>query len=148
MPIKAFRGLLVHGAQERIRLVHIDGKTGYKLRKLQVITENPAAETAEIVVKVYSIKQTAIDALINMSEQTLLGTCYYEGHSNSTDFGGTTIIIDGVTINQDIFVTLSDGSGGSIGGNFYLELESIALDDMEATAAILKNFRNTNSYAT
>jgi hypothetical protein len=29
--------------------------------------------------------------------------------------------------------------------NYYMELETISLDDIEATAVILKNFRNTNT---
>ena len=146
--LKTFRGLLNHGEQERIRLETLDGRKGDKLRKLQVITEAPASQTAELVVKIFSVKQTVIDALVDLSEQTLLGVAYFEGHGNSTTFGGEVIIIDGVVFNQDIFVTLSDGSGGSIGGNYYLELEQSDLDDNEATATILKNFRNTNSYAT
>jgi hypothetical protein len=138
---KTFRGLLAHGDQARIRLSTNDGLTGYQIDKFQVITKNPASETAELVVKVYSVEQSTVDAVVNFDAPTLLAVAYYEGHSNSTNFGGHTIIIDSVKVNQDMYVTLSDGSGGSIGGNFYLELSQMKLDKNEATVATLKDMR-------
>ena len=56
------------------------------------------------------------------------------------------IIFDNEIFNQDIYITCKDSDGQPC--NYYLELEQIQLDDVQATTAILKNFRNTNSYAT
>ena len=144
--IKTFRGLLNDLQQERIRLEHIDGKTGYRIKKFQLISDKPGiAGAAEAICKVYSIKQTVVDGLIDFSEQTLLAVATF---SSSTDswFSYDSAIFDGVTFNQDIFVTFKDEQA-NIKGNYYLELEQIALDDVEATAVILKNFRNTNTVA-
>jgi len=147
MPIKTFRGLLGDDAQERIRLETLDGKTGYRIKKFQIITEQPMAGTsAEHVVKVYSIQQTAIDGVVNFSEQTLLGVAAINNDLTGYRYGMIdTIIFDGVTFNQDIFVTHKDVVGNTTPCNYYLELEQIRLDDVEATAVILKNFRNTNT---
>jgi hypothetical protein len=147
--IKTFRNKLAHGGQDTIRLSTSKGEIGYNIQKLQVITENPASETAELVVKVWTVAQLDaagdpdVDAVVDFSNSSLLAVCYFEGHSNSTDFGGTTVIFDATTINQDIFVTLADGSGGSIGGNYYLELDQVKLDLNEATVATLKDMRGS-----
>jgi len=141
--IKTFRNKLAHGGQDTIRLSTRKGEIGYNIRKLQAITEDPGNQTAELVVKVWTVEQTTPDYLVDFSNSRLLAVCYFEGHSNSTNFGGSTIIFDATTFNQDVFVTLSDGSGGSIGGNYYLELEQVKLDLGEATVATLKDMRGT-----
>ena len=142
--IKTFRGLLGDGAQERIRLETIDGKTGYRVKKFELIGRTPGSMTIESVVKIYSIKQTTIDGMVDFSEQTLLAAGYWSDNSNVVYPSYETIVFDNITFNQDIFVTAFDASAGEF-INYYLELETISLDDLEATAVILKNFRNTNT---
>jgi hypothetical protein len=146
MPIKTFRGLLSDGQQDRIRLEHRDGKTGYRIKKLDIMSKTPGVALQESVVKVYSIKQTAVDAVVEFSEQTLLAVAYLETHGEPwyTDMRDT--IFDRVVFNQDIFITHKDVATGEF-CNYYLELETISMDDVEATAVILKNFRNTNTVA-
>jgi len=147
MPIKTFRGLLEDGDQVRIRLQHKDGKTGYRIKNFQIISERPGHTASENLVKVWSILQTtAPDEYVDFSEQTLLGVAYYANHA-SNKVATTTIIFDRVIFSQDIFINHKDIDSGEA-CNYYMELETIALDDAEATAVILKNFRNTNSYAT
>ena len=148
MSIKTFRGLLTDGQQERIRLETRDGKQGYQIKKLEIITENPGTTAYEHIIKVFSIQQTAVTADINFSEQTLLACGFTKGDELTYRSAGTTqIIFDGVTFNQDIFITQFD-TKDALSCNYYLELEQVSLDDAEASAVILKNFRNTNSYQT
>jgi len=144
--IKTFRGLLTDGQQERIRLERRDGKTGYRIVKLEIIANQPGVQTQESVIKVFSIRQTLIDGLINFSDITLLACGYYRDNNNDIYPTSTDIIFDRITFNQDIFITHKDVSVGQE-CNYYLELEQIALDETEATAVILKNFRNTNTVA-
>ena len=143
--IKTFRGLLESGAQECIRLETLDGKTGYRIKKFELIARKPGTTDYEHIVKLFSIKQTVIDEEINFSEITLLAAGFTEGGA-ATNFIGNplSVIFDSVTFNQDIFVTQFD-SKSALPCNYYLELEQIRLDDVEATAVILKNFRNTNT---
>lgn len=143
--IKTFRGLLADGQQERIRLETIDGKTGYRIIKFEMMPTEPGIKDYESVVKVFSIKQTAITATVDFSEQTLLAAGFYQGTANVNYTNYYTTTFDRVTFNQDIFVTHQDLQNNKM--NYYMELEQISLDDVEATAVILKNFRNTNTTA-
>ena len=142
--IKTFRGLLPDGGQDRLRLTHKDGKTGYRIKKFQIISNNPTGANTESVVEVWSIKQTALNVLIDFSEQTLLAASFFSNASAPPNRTTEIIIFDSVVFNQDIFVTVKGGTSAD-SMNYYLELEQDDLDDNEATATILKNFRNTNS---
>lgn len=147
MSIKTFRGLLTDGQQERIRLEHKDGKTGYRIKKFELMPNNPGVGGPESIGKVYSIQQTAIDGVVDFSEQTLLAAAFQKTQEDSANTNvGMITIFDGIVINQDIFVTMVD-MRGNLKTNYYLELETVSLDDVEATAVILKNFRNTNTVA-
>jgi hypothetical protein len=150
MSIKTFRGLLNDGQQERIRLQTIDGKRGYRIKKFEVFPKNPGhTADKELVVTIWSIKQTTHPAgpgtVIDFSEQTLLGVGYFTENSSASETTQDAVVIfDQVVFNQNIFIINQDQSTGEA-ANYYLELETVSLDDVEATAVILKNFRNTNT---
>jgi|TARA_R110000824_G_scaffold165724_1_gene342313 hypothetical protein len=143
-----FRGLLKDQAQERIRLQTLAGKMGYKIKKLQLFPNGAtSAFNYESFVSIFSVKQTTIpaDANPSFSDQLLLACGYYTQSSSGSIYPeDLNIVFDGVTFNQDIFISHSN-SDGNESINYYLELEQIRLDDMEASAVILKNFRNTNT---
>jgi len=140
--IKSFKGLLTHGTQDQIALHTNDGLVGYRIKKLDVISSLPATTTQETVVKIFKINGKTINELIDFSDSTLLAASFYEGHSNSTNFGGRVIIFDNEIFNQDIFIMAFDGSGGSQPINYYIELEQMSLDLNESTVATLKDIRN------
>jgi hypothetical protein len=144
--IKTFRGLIADGSTDRLRIQHVDGKTGYKIRKFQIIDNNPTTGAPEGVVKVYSVKQTVVDAVIDFTEGTLLAAAFLKHGSTNTTYDSEIIIFDSTVVNQDLHVTYIDASD-NVSMNYYLELEQISLDEMEATTVILKNFRNTNTVA-
>ena len=142
----SFKGNIPSGLQDRIRLKTNNGKTGYRITKFQCISEEPATTTAEIVCKIFKTDQTgSIGHDINFTNSDLLAVNYTEEHSNSTEFGGTNIIFDNEMFNQDIFVTASDGSGGTKACNYYIELEVIPITDIEATMLTLQSLRNLAS---
>jgi|TARA_R110002110_G_scaffold343827_1_gene553875 hypothetical protein len=146
MTIKTFRGLLNDGAQERIRLETIDGKRGYRVKKFEVITTSPGTTADESVLKIYKIKQTTIDGIIDFSDQIMIGVGYWSAATSSGSPATMNIVIENEIFNQDIYITHKNNStASSVACNYYLELELISLDDVEATAAILKSFRNTNT---
>jgi len=142
MTIKTFRGLIAHDIQDTIVLHTNDGSIGYRIVKLQVIPQSPASTTQESIVKIFKIDNQTISADIDFSDNTLLAAAYFEGHSNSTDFGGEVIIFDTEIFNQDIYVQNFDGSGGTKPINYYIELEQVKLDLNENTVATLKDIRN------
>ena len=135
-----FRGNIKDGLQEKINLATLNGKTGYRITKFQIIGEAPASATSELVCKVFD-KESTISATVDFTDASLLAVAYEEEHSNSTTFGGTVIIFDNQVFNQNIYVTAVDGSGGTKATNYYLELETIALSDIQSTQLTLKSLR-------
>ena len=146
--IKTFRGLLKDGQQERIRLEHRDGKQGYRIKKLELISFRfgHAAYEVESTVKIFSIAQTSVSSDVNFSEQSLLAANQIGVSGDPAVYGAAKVIVfDSVTFNQDIYITHKNQHSDLASVNYYLELETVSLDDVEATAVILKNFRNTNT---
>jgi len=142
--IKTFRGLLADGGQDIINLHTNDGKTGYRIVKLNLINQNAGDVDYSAVVKIYSVSQTVVDNDIDFSDQTLLGVGYISTDASSTQFPeDVTIIFDSKTINQDIYVTCKQtGASGSDSCNYYIELEQMPLDLNESTVATLQSIRN------
>ena len=139
--IISYRGLIADGGQERINLHTNDGKTGYKIRKFQVLSESPTTKAPEAIVKIYIVEQTAVDAAVNFVDTTLLGVAFLKHGSTNTTYDTEIIIFDNTTLNQDIFVTSIDASDNSA-MNYYIELEQIDLTEDQALVAIVKNLRN------
>jgi len=137
--IKTFRGQLANGGQDQIRLSTIKGKVGYKIIKFQLMPLRPGALTQELVGKIFTDKQTAVSDTVNFTDGTLLAAAVY---ATSADSWSTfeTIIFDNQTFNQDIYVTLDDSQDAG-GSNYYIELESIPLDDAGAEYTTLKDMR-------
>ena len=143
MVVKSFRGLIDTGAQETISLHTNDGSTGYRIVKFECLNKNPGTAGVEGVLKVYTIPQTAIDGVVDFSDNTLLAAAFYENNTSDSTLGaGTIITFDNVTFNQDIYVTYTDVSGSSQAMNYHIELEMVKLDLNENTVATLKDIRN------
>ena len=143
MPIKSFRGLIANGTIDTIVLHTNDGSTGYKVVKLQIISEDVADDNTEHVVKLYTIPQAAGSGTTKMdfSDPTLLGVAVTTSLNNM--YAGQEIIIfDNMIFNQDIYITHVDGNGTK-SCNYYIELEQVKLDLNENTVATLKDMRNT-----
>ncbi len=140
-----YRGLLADGTQETINLHTINGKTGYRIKKLQTIQEDPGTST-EHVVKIYSVQQSTIDDTINFSDNTLLAVSYLQSGpaASSSTVANEVIIFDNMTFNQDIYVTAKIITG-SDEANYYIELEAVDLALDEQTVATLKDIRNTGT---
>ena len=145
MTIKTFRGALQKGAGERIRLETLDGKTGYRIKSLAGMPVDTGAGSNEATIQVYAIEQTAPTTTVTFSEQTLLGVFYFLRDQGVVAINSQSTIFEESVFNQDIFVYYEDAQTNAAGFNFYMELETVSLDDVEATAVILKNFRNTNT---
>jgi len=141
--ILSYRGLLEHAGQDTILLSTKQGEKGYRIRKFQTITAEPGTSSSELVTQIWSVEQTTISSptTIDFSNQQLLGIAY---NALSANLQGYQNILFGNTIfNQDIYITNVDNlSGGNDSVNYYLELEVIPLNEMEATVATLKDIRN------
>ena len=145
MPIKSFRGLIAHGNQETISLHTNNGSVGYKIKKLEIIYEDPGGTNAEGVMKVFTISQSTIDDKIDFSDNTLIASAYIENRNNNDQFGGQTVVFDNITFNQDIYITFAESNGAAVSCNYHIELEMIKLSLDENTVATLKDIRNIES---
>jgi hypothetical protein len=142
--IKSFRGRLDDGESNTIALHTNNGLIGYRIVKLQIISERPGHTNAENLFKIWSTTQTAApDEYVDFSDQRLLAVAYYSNHATDK-VDATTIIFDNVVFNQDLFIEHKDIDTDEA-CNYYIELEQINLSLDEQTVATLKNIRNTGS---
>lgn len=139
MTIKTFRGSLADGGKETISLHTNDGTTGYRIVKFQIMPTD-SSNNYECTAKIYTVEQTAVNSLVDFSNQTLLAAAF-TGLISGGYAGAETIIHDNMTFNQDIYITAQDLSA-SQNTNYYIELEQVELDTHQAQVASLKDLRN------
>ena len=146
--IVSFRGIIEDGAQDRIKLSTINGKTGYKITKFQIMPAAMGTADFEAVAQIFKTDQTgSITGVMNFTNSNVLAVAYQKSESSSSagPFGGEVIIFDNEKFNQDIFVNITDASGGTLPCNYYIELETMELSDLETTMLTLKNMRTVTS---
>jgi len=141
MVVKTFRALLADGGQERIRLQTIKGKVGYKIVKFELMPKDMGTVVQQSVVKLYKDSQSTIDAVIDFSDNALLGAGFIGNDTSVHVYPPVqSIIFDQEIFNQDIYVTHKDTKTGEA-CNYYIELEVIPLDDAGAEYTTLKDMR-------
>jgi len=143
--IKSFRGLLVDGGQEKIRLTTTDGRMGYKITKVEVMPNIPGTQDYESVVQIFTTEQASVPtdiAIIDFSNLDTLAAVFYEsGRTSESSPGPTqTVVFETEIFNQDIYITHT-ATSGSQAINYYIELEQIKLSSAEAELLIVKDLR-------
>jgi len=141
MPIKSFRGLIAQDGIDTITLHTNTGSTGYRLKRFELIANNPGTETPESVVKIYKIPQTTATSEIDFSDNTMLAAGYYSGENTPNFPQDVVVIFDNEIFNQDIYITHKNDSEAKA-MNYYIEIEQLKLDLTENTVATLKDIRN------
>jgi hypothetical protein len=133
----SFKGTIPVGDQERIKLSTLNGLTGYKITDFRVISITPGAANSELIGQIFAKSQlNQVSATVSFTDQDLLGVAYVD------DPGFSVIIFDNEYFNQDIYVTMTDGSGATVAGNYYIEIERIKLNETQAAQLTLKNIRD------
>jgi hypothetical protein len=145
--IISYKGKLDIGTQDRIKLSTITGKTGYRIKKFEIINKNIGVQEVELVAKIYLKDQTGLEtATIDFSEGDLLATAYFEYNSGSSVITSPyQVIFDNKTFNQDIFIYCLDASGATDPCNYYIELEAMPINDLEATMLTLKSIKTVKA---
>ncbi len=144
--IITFKGKLAMGTQDRLHLATSDGLTGYRVNKFQIISNTPGVGTSEFVAQIFTTDQTgSIGASVDFNNTDLLAVAHLENvntasalHSNNLQ-----VIFDRETVNQDIFISIDDGTGNTVECNYYLELEQFKLDLNSSTYHTLKSIRSS-----
>lgn len=140
----SFRGQLPVGLEDKIRLRTKNGKTGYRITKFQVMCSEPGVPDYESTIKIYSKPQGGGSTGVDFTESDLLAVCYIEDNGNNSNPISEQVIFDNGIVNQDIFVNCAN-TIGTAPMNYYFELETVALSDIEATQLTLKSLRNLAS---
>ena len=140
----SFRGKIAEGLEERIKLSTIKGKRGYKITKFETMSTAIGNTNFETITKIYSKSQGSGSTTVDFTESDLLGVSYIEDNHDPAYPSSVQIIFDNEVFNQDIYVT-SAGHTGTTPTNYYIELETVALTDIQATQLTLKNLRNIAS---
>lgn len=143
MVVKTFRGKLAGTDSEDIINLHTNtGSIGYRIKKFQVMPEDPFTGNTEYVCKIYSVSQTTFSTQVDFSDNTLLAVAAV---NDTGGWGGNlpddNVVFDNMTFNQDIYVSMKHVAG-SDPLNYYIELEQVKLDLNENTVATLKDIRN------
>jgi len=140
--IKTFRGILADGGQNRIRLSTKKGKIGYRIIKFQIITADPyAVDAAEHIMKVYKVKQLAVDGHVDFTDGNLLGTAIINNYTSGYQYPSIPVIIfDQEVFNQDIYITHFEAQS-TLQCNYYLELETMNLTDNATLVSTLRDIR-------
>ena len=142
----SYKGTIPVGEQDHIRLKTNTGKTGYKITKFQILSNTPGIGHVEFIGQVTKTDQTgSISATVDFTNSDLLAVAYYEDNANAGDGGKDTIIFDNEKFNQDIFINITDATGGTVACNYYIELETMPLSDLEATYMTLQSIRQITS---
>ena len=139
----SYKGQIPPTTQERIKLSTINGKTGYKITKFDIITNTPAGSgTDEQVMKVYTKTQEgSIGPTVDFTEGDLLAVAFYQ-ETGAGDAISKTIIFDNTKFNQDVYIVYKDSQTNNVGFNYYIEMETSKLSLDENTVATLKDIRN------
>lgn len=141
----SFRGMMADNVQETINLHTNDGKIGYRVKSFTGISSAPGTQDIEAVFKIYKTEQDAVDGTVNFSDNRLLGVVYFKDFATNDNAPSIqTIIFDGETFNQDIYITYLDVRSSN-SASYYLELEQFSIDLSEQTVATLKDIRNTGT---
>jgi hypothetical protein len=108
--------------------------------------KDPMTLDQENVLKIYKVKQTTVDGVVDFSDETLLAALCVKYQADVAVGQGTPhMIAEHEIFNQDIYITHEDVAAGNRPCNYYIELTQFELSEHEAAVATLKNLRNNQS---
>jgi len=121
----SFRGLLVSGAQQKIRIQGPLGSIAWRITKFQTVGYDPTTLRSESVTKIYRETQTAFNVQIDFNDAELLGVAVWKNYEDAHRPLTESVIFDNALFSRDIYVTQKDSDDNSI--NYYIELEEVKL---------------------
>ena len=144
----SFKGKLNIGEQDRIKLSTLNGKTGYTIKKFEIMTVTPGTAAFEYCAKIFSKDQTGsiVDTVDFTDSELLAAACQFMNSDNVGIFTSQ-VIFDNQVFNQDIFVYITDTKAVAAANqcNYYIELETMPLTDIQSTQLTLKSIKTISS---
>jgi hypothetical protein len=141
--IKTFRGSLVGDEIDTIHLHTINGSTGYRITKFDVLPGTTSTADQVSIIKILKVSEAATTT-IDFEDQKLLAAGIFRAGNLLTEMMTSITVFDQEVFNQDIYVSLKS-LDADIALNYYIELETIELDLGENTVATLKDIRNVKT---
>jgi hypothetical protein len=136
--IKSFKGKLASAGQDQIPLAGGDDDIGYKIVKMELMSETPGiGSNAEHIVKVYKTQQSSVDGVINFDDDALLAAGWLPMKTSNFLTSSNITLFDNEIVNQDIYVTGIDVDGGEP-INYLIHLEEVKMKDSEAAVVNYK----------
>ena len=130
--IKTFRGKLTDCGQDKIYLAGVEPDIGYRLIKFQMINDIPGTLDFENVLKIYKTKQDPVDAVVDITDDSLLAAAFTSGDATANNYPeDQTVVFDRIVVNQDLYVTNKEVSGNASLQNYYLEFEEVKMSGSE-----------------
>lgn len=132
--IKAFKGLLADGGQDKIYLTGGDSTKGYRIAKFQIFSSAPGSTNAEALVQIFKTKQDSVptsSGTVDFTDDSLLAAAFWKESADYYHPLSNAVIFDQEVVNQDIFVTHT-AQEGALAFNYYIELEEVKMSDAEA----------------
>ena len=136
----SYRGQIPDGLEQKINLATLKGKTGYKIVNFVTMAYKPGEASYQTTTKIYSKRQGSGSTLVDFNESDLLAVSVIEDHEAEHYPSSQNVVFDNEIFNQDIFISC-DSLVGSLPTNYYLELETVELSDIQSTQLTLKNLR-------
>jgi len=130
--IKTFKGIVADETQDKIHITGVESGKGFRIVKLEMIPQNVSTTTNEIILKIYKASQTTTTAVIDFSDDALLGVGFWTNNADThLQPWNYVTIFDKEVINQDLYLTMVNVTS-SDPVNYYIELEEVKMSDAEA----------------
>lgn len=144
----SFRGKLNIGVQQKLKLSTLKGKRGYRIKRFEIMTVTPGTAAFEYCAKIFAKDQTgSIVDTVDFSESDLLAAVCQFMNSDNVGIFTDQVIFDNEIFNQDIFIYITDTKAVAAADqcNYYIELETVKLTDLESAQMTLKSLRQIAS---
>jgi len=117
----SFRGLLLDGAQHKIRIQGSTGEIAWRITKFQLF---PASTTdaRDSLVKIWREEQSSVTGDADFNNDELLGAAL--SRNRDQDESEDTVVFDNSLFVRNIYITHFE-SIGTVAMNYYIELEEV-----------------------
>ena len=138
----SYRGTLPIGEEEKINLRTIKGKVGYRITQFKIMSTQPGGHDYEYIGKIHNkLQGAAITTNVEFTDNTMLAVAYIKDDATNEFPFSEAIIFDNSVTNQNMFVNITDKTGGTVPCNYYLELEEMSLSDVQTTQLTLQSLK-------
>jgi len=122
--VHSFRGLLVDGGQDKIRIQGPVGAIAWRITKFEVFPSVPGGTSQQSTVKIYRESQGAPGGSVDFTDNEMLAAAYL-GINDGAYYGTAYVIVfDNALFSRNIFVNLFNDLG-TPSCNYYIELEEV-----------------------